>query len=95
MRKYPENYCGTTAVCFKRFDIMSSTKTEARANFMFDRRTYDRMYALAHANFPTPKRGGNITALIRALINQAWAEPEKFGLLPPEPAENTAEGSEE
>lgn len=74
---------------------MSSTKTEARANFMFDRRTYDRMYALAHANFPTPKRGGNITALIRTLINQAWVEPEKFGLLPPEPREETAAGGGE
>ncbi|MFN8463928.1 MAG: hypothetical protein U0X20_00195 [Caldilineaceae bacterium] len=75
---------------------MSSSKTEARANFMFDRRTYERMYALAHANFPTPKRGGNITALIRALINQAWMEPEKFGLLPPDPIENTsADGDEE
>jgi hypothetical protein len=66
---------------------MPNDKMDARANFMFDRPTYDRMYALAHANFPTPKRGGNIAALIRALINQAWLDPQKFGLLPPDPIE--------
>ena len=60
-----------------------------RTNFAFDERTHARLTALADAKFATPKRGGNSAALLRHLINQAWADPQKFGLLPPEPEDGT------
>jgi hypothetical protein len=62
-----------------------------RNSIAFDERTFARLAALAEANFATPKRGGNAAALLRHLVNQAWADPKKYGLLPPAPTDAVAD----
>jgi hypothetical protein len=54
-----------------------------RLNLALDDDTYRRMAALAEANFPKPSGDGNITTLVRTLVNQAYHYPERFGLISP------------
>lgn len=55
----------------------------SRTNFTLDERTEARLRVLAEANFPQRVRAGNQSALIRHLIDKAWANPDKFGLEKP------------
>jgi hypothetical protein len=51
--------------------------------YRFDDETMARAQALAEANFALPRGAGNVSALLRSLINQAWLYPERFGLIKP------------
>lgn len=42
-----------------------------------------RAHALAETSFALPRGAGNVSALLRSLINQAWLYPERFGLIKP------------
>jgi hypothetical protein len=49
----------------------------------FDDEIYEKAMALARANFRKPSGEGNLAILIRSLIQQAYAHPERFGLQEP------------
>ena len=48
----------------------------------FDGETQAKAVALARANFRKPGGEGNVTVLLRSLVQQAYSHPERFGLLP-------------
>ena len=54
---------------------------------LLDDRTLEHAQALAKANYPQPRGAGNVSALVRSLVAQAWLYPERFGLMPPGAAE--------
>lgn len=54
-----------------------------RLSLALDDDIYRRMVALAEANFPKPSGEGNVTTLVRILVNQAYHYPERFGLVSP------------
>lgn len=54
-----------------------------RLNLGLDEDIYQRMLLLAEANFPKPSGEGNVTTLVRVLVNQAYHDPGRFGLISP------------